>query len=204
MTVLYRILRAINDGLFGRVFQPLLDRTGSTPARFAPALVGAEFAAFLARILLLHRAGHLAEHVFDAELSVAAAATLYRLYLRHAATPGTPNARRSSGTYMGLRLRTGRHAPPAPAGRTPGGAPRRHALPGPGRRPLRRRPLHRSLRPAAVFAPPRPAACPDAHLYQVPYAMTGLAQARVAMERLRSGMAMRAFQAVQQAATMAS
>lgn len=104
MTVLYRILRAIDDGLFDRVFQPLLDRTGSTPARLAPALVGAAFAAFLARILLLHRAGHLAEHVFDAGLSVAAAATLYRLYLRHAATPGTPNARRSSGTYMGLRL----------------------------------------------------------------------------------------------------
>ena len=104
MTALYRILRAIDDALFDRVFQPLLDRTGSTPARLAPALVGAAFAAFLARILLLHGAGQLAPHVFDAGMSVASAATLYRLYLRHAATPGTPNTRRSSGTYMGLRL----------------------------------------------------------------------------------------------------
>ena len=104
MTTLHRIARAIDDGLFDRVFQPLLDRTGCNPARLAPALVGAAFAAFLARILLLHGAGQLAPHVFDAGLSVASAATLYRLYLRHAATPGTPNARRSSGTYMGLRL----------------------------------------------------------------------------------------------------
>jgi hypothetical protein len=93
MTPLYRIFRAIDDGLFDRVFQPLLDRTGWTPARLAPALVGAAFAAFVARILLLHGAGQLASHVFDAGLSVASAAT-----------PGTPNARRSSGTYMGLRL----------------------------------------------------------------------------------------------------
>ena len=104
MTALYRILRAIDDGLFDRVFQPLLDRTGSTPARLAPALVGASFAAFLARILLLYGAGQLGSHVFDAAMSVASAATLYRLYLRHAASPGTPNARWSSGTYMGLRL----------------------------------------------------------------------------------------------------
>lgn len=41
-------------------------------------------------------------------------------------------------------------------------------------------------------------------LYRMPYVMTGLAHARVAMDRMRSGMAMRAFQAVQQAATMAS
>jgi len=73
-----------------------------------PARPGADrrrpFAAALARILLLHAAGHLAAHVFDAGLSVAATATLYRLYLRHAATIGTPGARRSSAAYMVLRL----------------------------------------------------------------------------------------------------
>ena len=104
MTTLHRIARAIDDGLFDRVFQPLLDRTGWNPARLAPALVGAAFAAALARVLLLYGAGQLAAHVFDAGLSVAAMATLYRLYLRHAATLGTPGARRSSTTYMGLRL----------------------------------------------------------------------------------------------------
>ena len=101
MTTLHRIARAIDDGLFDRVFQPLLDRTGWSPARLAPALVGA---AALARVLLLCGAGQLAPHVLDAGLSVAAAATLYRLYLRHAATLGTPSARRSSTTYMALRL----------------------------------------------------------------------------------------------------
>ncbi len=50
----------------------------------------------------------------------------------------------------------------------------------------------------------RAVAAPMSGLYQTPYAMTVLVQARVAMERMRSGMAMRAFQAVQQAATMAS
>ena len=104
MTVLYRIPRTIDDGLFGRVFQPLLDRTRWTPAWFAPALVGASLGASLARVLLLYDAGQLAEHTLDAGLSVAATATLYRLYLRHAATPGIPNARRNSATYMGLRL----------------------------------------------------------------------------------------------------
>ena len=104
MTVLYRIARTIDDDLIDRVFQPLLDRTGWTPAWFAPVLVGASFGASLARILLLYDAGQLAAHAFDAGLSVAATATLYRLYLRHAATPGTPDARRSSATYMGLRL----------------------------------------------------------------------------------------------------
>ena len=104
MTTLHRIARAIDDGLFDRVFQPLLDRTGSTPARLAPALVGAAFAAALARVLLLCGAGQLAAHVFDAGLSVAAMATLYRLYLRHAATLATPSARQSSTTYMALRL----------------------------------------------------------------------------------------------------
>ena len=104
MTTLHRIARAIDDGLFDRVFQPLLDRTGWNPARLAPALVGAAFAAALARILLLYGAGQLAVHVLDAGLSVAAMATLYRLYLRHVATVGTPSARRSSTIYMGLRL----------------------------------------------------------------------------------------------------
>ena len=41
-------------------------------------------------------------------------------------------------------------------------------------------------------------------LYQTPYAITVLVQARAAIDRMRSGMAMRAFQAVQQAVTMAS
>ena len=104
MTTLHRILRTIDDGLFDRVFQPLLDRTGWTPARFAPALVGASLGASLARVLLLYDAGQLAEHALDAGWSVASNAILYRLYLRHAATPGTPDARRSSGTYMTLRL----------------------------------------------------------------------------------------------------
>jgi len=104
MTVLHRIARTIDDRLFDRVFQPLLDRTGCTPARLAPALLGAGFAAALARVMVLYGAGQLAEHVLDAGMSVAAAAALYRLYLRHAASPGTPSVRRGSGTYMGLRL----------------------------------------------------------------------------------------------------
>lgn len=37
-------------------------------------------------------------------MSVASAAALYRLHLRHAASPGTPDARRGSGIYMALRL----------------------------------------------------------------------------------------------------
>jgi hypothetical protein len=41
-------------------------------------------------------------------------------------------------------------------------------------------------------------------LYQRPYALTVLVQALVAMERMRSGMATSAFQAVQHASTMAS
>jgi len=53
---------------------------------------------------VLYGAGQLAAHIFDAGMSVASIATLYRLYLRHAASPGTPDARRSSGSYMGLRL----------------------------------------------------------------------------------------------------
>ena len=44
----------------------------------------------------------------------------------------------------------------------------------------------------------------EAWQYQTPYVITVLAQARVAMDRMRSGMAIRAFQAVQQAAAMAS
>ena len=104
MTVLHRVARAIDDRLFDRVFQPLLDRTGCTPARLAPTLIGAAFAAALARVMVLYGAGHLAEHVFDAGLSVASAAALYRLYLRHAASPGTPSVRRNSGSYMGWRL----------------------------------------------------------------------------------------------------
>ncbi len=104
MTVLCRIGRAIDDSLFDRVVQPLLDRTGGTPARLAPALLGAAFAASLARILVLYGAGQLAAHIFDAGLSVASAAALYRLYLRPAASPGTPDARRGSEIYMGLRL----------------------------------------------------------------------------------------------------
>jgi len=104
MTVLHRIGCAIDDSLFDRVFQPLLDRTGRTPARLAPALLGAAFAASLARVLVLYGAGQLAPHIFDAGMSVASTATLYRLYLRHAASPGTPDARRGSGIYMALRL----------------------------------------------------------------------------------------------------
>jgi hypothetical protein len=40
--------------------------------------------------------------------------------------------------------------------------------------------------------------------YQAPYGVTALAHARSAIERMRSGIAMRAFQAAQQASTMAS
>ncbi len=53
---------------------------------------------------MLYGVGQLAAHIFDAGMSVASIATLYRLSLRHAASPGTPDARRSSGSYMGLRL----------------------------------------------------------------------------------------------------
>lgn len=63
MTVLHRIGRAIDDSLLDRVFQPLLDRTGCTPARLAPALLGAAFAASLARVLVLYGAGQLAPHI---------------------------------------------------------------------------------------------------------------------------------------------
>lgn len=104
MNILHRITRAIDDSLFDRVFQPLLDRTGGTPTRLAPALVGAAFAVALARVILLYGTGQLAAHIFDAWVSVALTAALYRLYLRHAASPGTPGMRRSSGIYMGLRL----------------------------------------------------------------------------------------------------
>lgn len=104
MTVLHRIGRAIDDSLLDRVFQPLLDRTGCNPAWLAPVLLGAAFAASLARVLLLYGAGQLAPHILDAGMSVASAAALYRLYLRHAASPGTPDARRGSGIYMALRL----------------------------------------------------------------------------------------------------
>ena len=104
MTVLHRVARAIDDRLFDRVFQPLLDRTECTPARLAPTLIGAAFAAALARVIMLYGAGQLAEHVLDAGMSVASAAAIYRLYLRHAASPGTSSLRRGSGIYMGLRL----------------------------------------------------------------------------------------------------
>ena len=104
MTVLYRILRTIDDGVFDRVLQPVLDRTGSTPARLAPALIGAAFAAFLARILVLHGNGQLAEHVLDAGVPVAASANLYRLYLGRAIRAGEPNMRRDHWVFMGLRL----------------------------------------------------------------------------------------------------
>ena len=83
MTTLHRIARAIDDGLFDRVFQPLLDRTGWNPAWLAPGLIGAAFAAAVARVMLLYGAGQLAAHVFDAGLFVAAVAATYRLYLRH-------------------------------------------------------------------------------------------------------------------------
>jgi len=53
---------------------------------------------------VLYGAGQLAVHIFDAGMFVASIATLYRLYLRHATSPGTPDARRSSGSCMGLRL----------------------------------------------------------------------------------------------------
>ena len=104
MATPHRIARAIDDGLFDRVFQPLLDRTGWNPAWLGPGLIGAAFAAAIARVLLLCGAGQLAAHVFDAGLSVAAMAATYRLSLRHAASVGTPGARRSSGIYMALRL----------------------------------------------------------------------------------------------------
>jgi len=104
MTVLHRIAHAIDDSLFDRVFQPLLDRTGGTPARLAPALLGAAFAVSLARVLVLYGTGQLAAHIFDAAMSVASAAALYRLYLRDAASPGKSDARRGSGIYMALRL----------------------------------------------------------------------------------------------------
>ena len=81
MTVLYRILRAIDDTVFDRVLQPVLDRTGWNPARLAPLMLGASFAAFLARVLLLQGNGQLAEHLFDAGVPVIASANLYRLYL---------------------------------------------------------------------------------------------------------------------------
>lgn len=104
MTVLHRIARAIDDRLFDRVFQPLLDRTGCTPAQLAPALIGVGFAAALACVMVLYGAGQLAAHLFDAGMPVASAAALYRLYLRHAGTPGTPGVRRCSGTYMSCRM----------------------------------------------------------------------------------------------------
>ena len=104
MTTLYRILRAIDDGLFDRMLQPLLDRTGWTPARLAPLALGASFAVFLARVLVLHGNGQLAEHVLDAGVPVAASANLYRLYLGRAVSAGEPNMRRDHWIYMGLRL----------------------------------------------------------------------------------------------------
>ena len=104
MTALYSILRAIDDSLFDRVFQPLLDRTGWSPARLAPAVLGASFAVFLARVLVLHGNGQLAEHVLDAGVPVAASANLYRFYLGRAANIGGPNMRRHHWVYMGLRL----------------------------------------------------------------------------------------------------
>ena len=104
MNALYRILHAIDDALFDRVFQPLLDRTGCNPARLAPLVLGASFAVLVARVLLLYGDGQLAEHILDAALSLAASANLYRLYLARAARPGEPNVRRGHWIYLGLRL----------------------------------------------------------------------------------------------------
>ena len=104
MSALYRILRAIDDSVFDRVLQPLLDRTGWNPARLAPLALGASFAVFLARVLLLQGNGQLAEHMLDAGVSVVASANLYRLYLGRAVRAGEPNMRRNHWIFMGLRL----------------------------------------------------------------------------------------------------
>ena len=104
MTTLYRILRAIDDGLFDRVFQPLLDRTGWSPARLAPAVLGASFAVLLARVLVLYGNGQLAEHILDAGVPVAASANLCRFYLQQAASIRGPNMRRHHWAYMSVRL----------------------------------------------------------------------------------------------------
>ena len=104
MTALYRILRAIDDSVFDRVLQPVLDRTGWNPARLAPLALGASFAVFLARVLLLQANGQLAEHLLDAGVPVAASANLYRLYLGRAVRADEPNMRRDHWIYMGLRL----------------------------------------------------------------------------------------------------
>ena len=104
MTVLYRILRAIDDSVFDRVLQPLLDRTGWNPARLAPLALGASFAVFLTRVLVLQGNGQLAEHLLDAGVPVAASANLYRPYLGRAVRAGEPNMRRDHWIFMGLRL----------------------------------------------------------------------------------------------------
>jgi len=104
MNALYRIPRAIDDSVFDRVLQPLLDRTGCNPARLAPMVLGASFAVFVARVLVLHGNGQLAQHVLDAGVPVAASANLYRLYLARAARDGEPNPRRHHWIYMGLRI----------------------------------------------------------------------------------------------------
>ena len=104
MGVLYRILRTIDDTVFDRVLQPILDRTGWNPAPLAPLMLGASFAVFLARVLLLQGNGQLAEHLVDAGVPVVASANLYRLYLGRAARAGEPNIRRSHWPFMGLRL----------------------------------------------------------------------------------------------------
>lgn len=104
MTALYRILRAIDDSVFERVLQPVLDRTGWNPARLAAVVLGASFAVFLARVLLLQGNGQLAEHLLDAGVPVVASANLYRLYLGRAVRVGGPNMRRDHWIFMGLRL----------------------------------------------------------------------------------------------------
>ena len=104
MGVLYRILRTIDDALFDRVLQPALDRTGWNPARLAPLVLGASFAVFLARVLLLQGNGQLAEHLLDAGVPVVASANLYRLYLGRTVSAGGPNTRRDHWVFMGLRV----------------------------------------------------------------------------------------------------
>lgn len=86
------------------MLQPLLDRTDCNPAQLAPVVLGASFAAFLARILLLCGNGQLPDHMFDAAMSVAASANPYSLYLRHTARTGERNVRRGHWIYMRLRV----------------------------------------------------------------------------------------------------